>query len=190
MLSTLFRRFARYQGNNLSTITEGGAADIMLSGGGIKSPDYSLYERRRGNPRITDSTHPTVVFEMAYSQSAQSLATAAARHICLTMGRILLVVAIKVSLEPKSHPRKIKSIVWSHWEEDIIAHRFVPKQEGNPVDEVHAERAHGENDDVVLPPATAFSAIVSVADLDKGLFIRAVQTASWRVRPLSQNLQY
>lgn len=98
------------------------------------------------------------------------------------MGRILLVVAIKATFEPKSHPRKISNITWSHWEEDIIAHRFVPKQEDEVVNEVRAERAHGEDDDIhILPPATAFSAVVKT-NRDERLFIRAVQTATWRVR--------
>ena len=100
-------------------LTKGGAANITLSDGGIKSPDYSL-ERRWGNPHLTDSTCPTVIFELAYSQSAHTLALAAAQHICLTMGQILLVIAIKVLLELGSH--KIKNIMWSHWEEDFLAH--------------------------------------------------------------------
>ena len=65
----------------------------------------------------------------------------------------------------------------------------VPKQEGKHVDEVCAKRAYGENDDLVLPPTTVFSAVLNVADQDEGLFICAVQTAIWRVHPLPNSTQ-
>ena len=45
------------------------------------------------------------------------------------------------------------------------------------------------NDDLVLPPATAFLAVLNVADQDEGLFIHAVQTANWRVYLLPNSMQ-
>jgi hypothetical protein len=37
---------------------------------GHMSLDHSLYEQREGNPHITDSLQPPVVFEVAYTQTS------------------------------------------------------------------------------------------------------------------------
>jgi hypothetical protein len=84
IFDTLNMSYPRSYGSRV--ITKGGCTDIKFPNGACKSLDFSLYEHH-GVPRITDST-PTIVFEVSYSQSTQSLAIEAARHVCLTLGQI------------------------------------------------------------------------------------------------------
>jgi hypothetical protein len=78
-----------------SSIIMGGSADVKFPGG-HKSPDFSLYEVKDGDGYAIgdDNTTPTIVFEVAYTQPTRSVVLEAARHICLTGGEVLLVVAI------------------------------------------------------------------------------------------------
>lgn len=172
-----------------STVFHGGSTDIHYYGGGYKSPNSSLYESKAGEglsdddeDAALDATTPTIVFEVAYKTS-RNLAIEAARHICLTMGRVLLVVAINIIHEPNTHPRKIKSVTWSHWEEDIGARGVVIKQDGEEVNEIRAERTHSEDDVIsqILPTATAFSALISVPGDDNRYRIRVAEMAKWEV---------
>lgn len=96
----------------------GGAADVDLVNG-VKSPDYSFYQmptpQKQELPLLGyGSTDPTVTCEVAYSQSAASLNKAAARTLCGTLGRVRLVIAIKLESAPKS--QVIEKMTWYHWE--------------------------------------------------------------------------
>ncbi|KAH9060368.1 hypothetical protein EDB83DRAFT_2552254 [Lactarius deliciosus] len=168
-----------------STVLIGGSTDInYLNGNGCKSPDFSLYElkgRRDGARSITDSADsgiPTIVFEATYGQSTRCLASEAARHICLTMGQVLLVVAIDITHEPNTRPKKLQSVTWSHWEEDIKAQSEITKQDGDRVYEVEAERSPGVS-------ATAFKALIPITgpDDDQLLRIRVTETFKWELFP-------
>ncbi|KAH8985703.1 hypothetical protein EDB92DRAFT_1345699 [Lactarius akahatsu] len=138
-----------------STVVVGGSTDIHYRhGNGYKSPDFGLYElKSRGDSRSSsddmDNSTPTIVFEVTYGQSTRCLALEAARHICLTMGQILLVIAIDITHEPNTRPKKLQSVTWSHWEQDVHAHAVITKQDGDRVNEVEAERSPGE--DLSLP---------------------------------------
>lgn len=167
-----------------SPVVLGGSSTVRFLGGQSKTPDHSICERgRRGATADIDTSTPTIVFEVAYTQTSQSLAIESARHICLTMGQVLLVVAIDIVHEPRgrTEPRVLRSVTWSHWEEDISAHRKV-KSRGAELNVVHAERLSGEDDAIhCLPPATAFSAKVRAEGEKKTYNIRATQTESWEV---------
>ncbi|KAH8997671.1 hypothetical protein EDB86DRAFT_2914280 [Lactarius hatsudake] len=167
-----------------STAVVGGSTDIhYLNGNGCKSPDFSLYELKdcRDGARSPDSAGsgiPTIVFEAIYGQSTRCLASEAARHICLTMGQVLLVIAIDITHEPNTRPKKLQSVTWSHWEEDIEAHAVITKQVGDRVYEVEAERSPGVS-------ATAFKALIPItgADDDQLLRIRVTETFKWELFP-------
>lgn len=166
-----------------SSIVMGGSADVKLQQG-FKSPDFSLYEVNEGdqNPsEIDDITTPTVVFEVAYTQSTRDVSLEAARHICLTGGDVLLVVVIDIEHERGSDPRELKSVTWSHWEEDLNGYGPIEDADSDDVNVVCADRGEGEEEDFVLPPATAFKAVITEADGRKRR-IRAVQTAQFEVR--------
>jgi hypothetical protein len=167
-----------------SRIVEGGSADIHYNSG-YKSPDFSLYEVKDGGGGVSDdqdSSTPTVVFEVAYTQHTRNVALEAARHICLTRGEVRLVVAIDIVHKRGVRPRELESVTWSHWEEDVLKCDVV-EHEDDEVDEVYPERGDEENDeDYVLPPATAFTAVVAQPGGRKRYRIRAEETAKWQVR--------
>lgn len=221
-----------------STIIEGGSADIHHHSG-YKSPDFSLYEVNDNNPsKILDSTTPTIVFEVAYTQPTRSVVLEAARHICLTRGEVQLVVAIDIVHKANTKPRELKSVTWSHWEEDVLSYREVEGGEHGKVDDIRPEAPDGGNeeneDDVddeggcdgendgdeneiqneedtndeeeyddgvddegggsdegdeevvdwneyIVPPPTAYTAVVSQPGDQKRYRMRAEQTARWQV---------
>jgi hypothetical protein len=111
----------------------------------------------------------------------RSLATEAARLICLTTGRVFLVVTIDIIHVPNSHPKKLQSVTWSHWEEDLEAHRVVPKQDDEILNKVF--RSDGQDDTTyVLPPDTSYWSLMSVpGDNHQRYFIKATETAKWKV---------
>jgi hypothetical protein len=168
-----------------SSIVMGGSADVKLRQG-FKSPDFSLYEMNEGNQNsseIDDITTPTVVFEVAYTQSTHDVSLEAARHICLTGGDVLLVVVIDIGHERGSDPRELKSVTWSHWEEDLDGYGPIEDADADDVNVVRANKGEGEeeDEDLILPAATAFKAVITEADGRKRR-IQAVQTAQFKVR--------
>lgn len=165
-----------------SRIVEGGCADIHYNSG-YKSPDFSLYEVKDGGVSDDqDSSTPTIVFEVAYSQSTRSVVREAARHICLTRGEVRLVVAIDIVHKKEIRPRELESVTWSHWEEDVLSHDVV-EHEDDEVDQVRSERGDEENsEEFVLPPATAYTAMVAQPGGQRRYRIRAEETAKWQVR--------
>jgi hypothetical protein len=127
-----------------SRIVIGGSADIHHSTG-YKSPDFSLYEVNDDNPlKILDNTTPTIVFEVAYTQPTRSVVLEAARHICLTRGQVQLVVAIDIIHEANTKPRKLKSVTWSHWEEDVLSYHEV---KDGVVDDLRPEAPYADNEE-------------------------------------------
>lgn len=171
-----------------SKITDGGSMGIPLYGGTSKTPDHSMYNILAGREYsdVQDSCIPTIVFEVAYTQSSRDLAENAARHICLTLGQVLLVVAIDI-IRTKDEPKRLFSVTWSHWEEDVNARKLiVPNLDNGDDNMVRAEREGDEDDEEhILPPAKAFSATVCIRDIitseDERHHIRATETQRWQV---------
>jgi hypothetical protein len=166
-----------------SSIMMGGSADVQFRRG-VKSPDFSLYDVKEGNPdssEVYENAVPTIVFEVAYTQSARSVSFEAGRHICLTGGDVLLVVVIEVNHKRGSRPRQLETVTWSHWEEDVDSYRECVNEDGDEINVVHAEREEGEDEEEhVLPAASAFSALITEAD-GKLYRIRATRTARYQV---------
>jgi hypothetical protein len=77
----------------------------------------------------------------------------------------------------------LKSVTWSHWEEDLDGYGPIEDADGDDINVVRADRGEGEEEDevLVLPAATAFKAVITEADGRKRR-IRAVQTAQFKVR--------
>lgn len=167
-----------------SRIVLGGSADIHYTSG-YKSPDFSLYEVKDGGGDTIDddTTTPTIVFEIAYTQTTRSVVLEATRHICLTGGEVLLVIAIDIVHKKNMKPRELESVTWSHWEEDIDSFDEVKNPDDYEINNVSPDRGEGDNDeDYVLPPATAFTGVIHGPDKQHKYHIRAVQTDKWRVR--------
>lgn len=166
-----------------SRIVLGGSADIHYTSG-YKSPDFSLYEVKDGGGDTIDddNTTPTIVFEIAYTQTTRSVVLEAARHICLTGGEVLLVIAIDIVHKTNTNPRELESVTWSHWEEDIGGFDEVKNPDDYEVNSIFPDRGDDNDEDYVLPPATAFTGVIHGPDKRKKYHIRAVQTDKWRVR--------
>jgi hypothetical protein len=104
-----------------------GQANIYLTQG-TKSPDYSLYDLPKGSNEV-EST-PTLACEVASSESETKLHLDAARLICLSRALILLVIAVKITYQPNSSPRKLLRVTWSHWEPDFRSFKKVEDTQG------------------------------------------------------------
>jgi hypothetical protein len=97
------------------------------------------------------------------------------------MGWVLLVMAINIIHKPNTNPRELKSVIWSHWEEDVESYSVVMEQNGE-INQICAERDHGEGDIIhVLPPATSFTALMPIPGNDQRCHIHATETAKWEV---------
>ena len=60
---------------------------------------------------------------------------------------------------------------------------MVTEQNDEEVNEIRAERQDGEDDTLyVLPPATSFTALMSMPVNDRRCRIRATETAKWEVQ--------
>jgi hypothetical protein len=100
---------------------------------GSKSPDFALIEvdkeedeaEESGNEEEDEGLVPTIAWEIGYSESEEKLQMDAARLLCLTEGLVRLVVTVKITHEPNTSPRKLKRVVWRHWELDPTHFRRV-----------------------------------------------------------------
>jgi hypothetical protein len=104
-------------------ITMGGSADLDLAGGFIKSPDGSMYEASSANDddNITKEA-PTVVWEVAYSQSEKNLAQCLARYVACSLGSIRLAIGINIEHNKpvEGQPRTLKEVTCAFWEADYV----------------------------------------------------------------------
>jgi len=62
---------------------------------GRKSADFSLADNTPGLPKIL-AVFPTLIWEIAYTQTSQELAAICARWIACSLGRVLLVIGIDI----------------------------------------------------------------------------------------------
>lgn len=95
----------------------GESAGVRLSRG-RKEPDCSLYV-------VSDDEEfkePTIAYEVGYSEDEATLTSDAGKLICLTYGRIKLVVAIKITHKSRKSGelRELESVTWGHWELDDV----------------------------------------------------------------------
>lgn len=97
-----------------------GSSDIPLEKG-IKSPDYSIFEVQNSSGDSSSQGdppgHPTVAFEVGYSQDIHALRYAAARTLGGALGAVNLVVIIKLSYEVfKGERQEIQTASAEFWE--------------------------------------------------------------------------
>ncbi|KAG2062519.1 hypothetical protein BDR04DRAFT_1123888, partial [Suillus decipiens] len=154
----------------MSTITQGGSTTITLAAGS-KSPDFSLYEVKDCGVQSRQGTNglPTIAFEVGYyGEGEKKLALDAGRLICLSKGMIQLVATINVDheLEKENYGRrKLKSVVWTHWEMDPEYPRIVEKNDTYELNKLVAE-SDGKDIkgmEAVQPTPDAYRAVVNFA---------------------------
>jgi hypothetical protein len=129
-----------------------------------------------------DNSTPTVVWEVTYyGETSTKLALDAAHHICLTRGRVLLVVTVDIVHEDnkdKNMPRKLKEVTWAHWEMDFDSCKEVKVEWDGELNVLHPDRDVDE--DFVHPPPNAYRTVV---DMDgTNYHIRAAKTIEYTVK--------
>ena len=159
-------------------ICDSGTADVHLTDG-CKSPDYSLYntvafqnsESPRDSARRTSS--PTVVWEVAYSESSRKLARDAARLICGSQGEVLLAIALNIEHLPN---RKLKSVTCAFWEMDDVAYLNATPSNLNVLEQC--------DDNETFGPGTRYSMISVVPEFQRVMKFTAAQTEFFQMSVL------
>ena len=77
-----------------SYVCMGGSANVDLEDG-IKSPDFSMYDRHPTKKPITQA-FPTVIWEVAYHQNKKDLACTLGRFVACSLGRVWLAISLKI----------------------------------------------------------------------------------------------
>jgi hypothetical protein len=91
------------------------------------------------------------VFEVAYTQPTCRVVLEAARRTCLTRGEVQLVVVIDIVHKTDTKRRELKSVTWSHLEEDVQSCREVEDGEQGrwtTFDQKHGGNEEEDDDDV------------------------------------------
>jgi len=172
----------KYQG---SKITQCGTADVKLTCG-HKAPDFSLYELKdtaESEADKDDNSTPTVVWEVGYSENVKKLALDAARHICLTRGRVLLVITIDIIHEDNrvnGGSRRLKEVKWAHWEMDYSACQEVDDKWDGELNVLEPERLEAVDESCVHPAPNAYRTVVDMGGTN--YHVRAAKTVEYKVK--------
>jgi hypothetical protein len=184
-MATLFGRliqdstkFPSLSGVN-RTVLFGGSADIDLDDGGIKSPDYSLYENHRDLKELPlMHALPTVVWEVAYSESENDLARDLARHVACSVGGVRLAIGLKIShtLSTGDQLKALKSVTCEYWEVDGVEEFATLEESGSCLDTLSRCDEYTDADEEIynLPPGKRYSC-VSMVDEKFVKFIVSLQ---------------
>lgn len=167
-----------------STIIQGGSTTITLAAGS-KSPDFSLYEVKDCGGQSQKRTNglPTIAFEVGYyGEGEKKLALDAGRLICLSKGMIQLVATINVEKENYGQ-RKLKSVIWTHWEMDPGYPRIVEKNDTYELNKLVPE-SDGKiikGIETVQPTPDAYRAVVNFAKIPH--WVRAYKSNTYKLFP-------
>lgn len=122
---------------NLKSVEGGCSAQVTLEDGTVKNPDYSYYDPNKSVVIAKFAVEqcrqscPTVVFEIAYSETSYKLGTDCARWTGATGGNVNLAIGIDIACGPVNietghfeDNRPIESIKVSLWTLlNFIAHK-------------------------------------------------------------------
>lgn len=109
---------------SLANIRMGGTADVKLKDGTHKSPDASYYDL---TPPLADGpeetpeqmasieSNPTMVLEIAVSESAKKLARDCARYIIASGGMINTALGAWIECGSEAEGRELKKVVITLW---------------------------------------------------------------------------
>ena len=145
-----------------------GSADIELVDGLKKAPDASFSD---SDPRIPleARSFPTIIWEVALTESTAKLAVDCGRFIACSKGRGLLAIGIDIK-HHKDHVNGLPSVRCSIWElEDGNVITWPPTSESHPMfgrelDTLY--RSDTDDTESVLEPATSFFCISQLGELD------------------------
>lgn len=169
-----------------SRITQGGSTTVDLVVGS-KSPDFSLYEVKESSRQDQKvlNVMPTVALEVGYyGEGERKLTLDAGRLICLSKGMIQLVATINIDHEVEKQNdgrRKLKSVVWTHWEMDPEYPKLVEENDKYELNELIPEKdgKMAEDQTTVQPPPDAYRAVVKFAQTP--YWVRAYRSNIYKV---------
>lgn len=100
----------------------GGSSDLALLDAHSKSPDQCIFHKDKlkspagDNAQLLDAVHPTIVFEVLYSQGLQDVSECAARIIGASLGNVQLVVNIDFPYSKPHDRTPVRNMTASYWE--------------------------------------------------------------------------
>lgn len=102
----------------------GGSSDLSLLDASSKSPDQCIFDERHmlkrsagDKAQLLDAVHPTVVFEVSYSETPlQEVSECAARTIGASLGNVHLVVNIDLPCRKPHDCAPVRKLTASYWE--------------------------------------------------------------------------
>lgn len=126
MVDDLAKAFTRGMSvKDQDSIRRGGSADIKLQDGTYKSPDASFFDEtpapQDGKKKESEEdmaaiqSNPTMIWEIAMSQSAKQLARACGRFISASASMVNTAVGLCVECGRASEKRLLKKITVSVW---------------------------------------------------------------------------
>ena len=89
-----------------------GTSEMDLQDGAGKQPDFSFVDRN-ADLSNEESTFPTTIFEVAYTETSHKVAVDCGRFIACSVGRGLLAVAIDIKTDAEGN---LKTVRFSKWE--------------------------------------------------------------------------
>jgi len=152
-------------GGNINSI---GSADIELVDGLKKAPDCSFAD---SDPNIPPDARsfPTIIWEVAVTESSAKLAMDCGRFIACSQGRGLLAIGIDIKRGKDDSGINLPTVRCSMWELErgTIITPWPPTQPSNPMygwalDTLY--RSDTDNQTSVLTPATSFFCISQLGD--------------------------
>jgi len=87
-------------------------AEMDLQDGAGKQPDFSFVDNSAGLSN-EESTFPTTIFEVAYTETSQKVANDCGRFIACSVGRGLLAIAIDIKRDKQGN---LANVRFSKWE--------------------------------------------------------------------------
>ena len=177
IMDAIFIRFFRSGGAGSDTagddlegqghINSLGSADIELVDGIKKSPDFSFSD---SDPNIPPEARsfPTIIWEVALTESSAKLAVDCGRFIACSQGRGLLAIGIDIKHGNDDELPSVRCSIWElddgelleTWPPTHLSHPMF----GRELDTLY--RSDMTNDEIILPPATSFFCISQLGPLN------------------------
>ena len=147
-----------------------GSADIQLVDGLRKSPDFSFADSNPDLP-LDARGFPTIIWEVALTESSRELAKDCGRFIACSQGRGLLAIGIDIKHAIGDRLPTVRCSIWELDEGEHIE-QWPPTQPsdmmfGQELDTLYRSDMYAAADEeLVCPPAKSFFCISQLGTLD------------------------
>lgn len=144
-----------------------GSADIELVDGLKKAPNFSFSDSDPNIP-LDARSFPTIIWEVALTESTAKLAIDCGRFIACSKGRGLLAIGIDIKHEKDGRLPSVRCSIWELEEGKVIT-LWPPIQQSHPMFGWELDTLYQSDMDdteLVLEPATSFFCISQLGALD------------------------